>query len=173
MGQRSRVMREVDGALTVLKKESRRKRKITDDELRDLLIVLETGGSYKMACEASGFPYQRLMGYFSDYDKIEEESEFYDLVKLIRKSRAKFYFKALRAVKMAVLNGDVKAAQWQLTNLTPEEVGPRKAIELSGPAGGPIETHNVVEDARAILREELSNLTDEQLEDIVDIQSEE
>lgn len=170
MDVKGRVEREVNNALLVLKKESKRKRKITDDELRDLLVVLETGGTYKIACEASGFPYQRLMGYFSDYEKNEEDSEYYDLVKLIKKSRAKFAFKSLRVVQEASLRGDWKAASWQLANLIPEEIGPRKAIEVSGPGGGPMENHTVVDDARSILRSELENLTDDQLENIVDKQ---
>lgn len=172
MARTSRIEREIKNAISVVRKSKSRKRKITEDELRDLMIVLETGGTYRLACDASGFPYKTLMEWFDDVDQKEEESEYYHVVKLIRKARPKLAYKALEIIEKAALR-DWKAAAWQLTNLYPEDVGPRKAIEVSGPNGGPIEQYSTIEDARELLRKDLENLTDEQLQDIIDVQGDE
>lgn len=171
MASESKIEQEIKNALATVKKKNDRKRKITEDELRDLLIILETGGTYRLACDGAGFPYRTLMQWFEDVEQKEKESEYYDLVRLIKKARPKLAYKALHVIEQAALR-DWKAAAWQLTNLYPEDVGPRKAIEVSGPNGGPIERHSTIEDARDLLRRDLENLTDEQLEDIIDVQGE-
>lgn len=139
---------------------------MTEEIFRDIIIMLETGATYQLACEAAGFPYKTLKKWIDDVEEKEEESEWYHIVVVIRKARPRLAFKALKIIENASYT-DWKAAAWQLTHLFPRDIGPRKAVEVSGPEGGPIESH-VIGKAQAELDRRLSELPDEILEKIID-----
>lgn len=158
----------VIGAASLATIHGVRNSKLKPELLRDLLMLLNAGATYELACEGAGLSYSALKNWMKDADDKGESSVYFEAVKMIRKARPTLAFKALERIELAAQTGDWKASAWQLTNLFPRDIGPRKAVEVSGPEGSAIQIENIAQQAREELKKDLENMTEEQLQNIVD-----
>ncbi len=151
---------EVLAATALVRQSHGRNSKLSPEVLRDLLHALRKGFSYELACDYAGISYQTLRNWFNDVEKVGEDSVYFHAVRMIKQARTTLAHKATSKIEEALID-DWKAAAWALTNLFPRDVGPRKAVEISGPEGEPI---HIVQQAEEILRQKLADLSEEELE---------
>ena len=110
--------------------------KRTPDRRKVILRALSLGATKTIAVKAAGVSYEMFLQW------CEADIEFFEDVKTAQGKAAVHW---LMKIEKSANEGVWQAAAWKLERLYPEDYGRSvQDTRLSGPGGGPIETHALI-----------------------------
>jgi len=122
----------------------------TEERIGRLLQAIKLGATYQMACKFAGFSYRAFRGWMKDAEDNPETSKYRGLPERVRDAEGAACVRWLGQIEKAS-SSDWKAAAWKLERRYPGDFG-KRAVEFSGPGGGPIQIEKMPGEDDAIAK---------------------
>jgi hypothetical protein len=154
----------VSSAVAVAQAEAAPQTKFTDDRITMLVEALRIGMTRADACAAAGISNSTFCAWLRDARERPTESPWRGLPALVEQAEQVVVALAWNAVAAAAARGDLKAAEIILRRRKGYEE--RKAVEVTGADGGPVQVAATV--ALERLADRLRDLPDEALDAVAE-----
>ena len=149
-------------AVALVRQHAHYNHSINPEQFQILLEALGEGCGINTAAKVAGWTPATIYAWVRDGELDPENSMYRDVAKLVRLYQGKATRSAYKALQ-AGHKKDWRAAESFLKHTAREEFYQSKAVEVSGPNGGPVQL-TVAAEALELLRSALGERSEEELE---------